>query len=63
MRATHELSHILSYYENAEVGCLRYGLGEKITLRPIRKPVKEHGVLPRLAMQPHDFYLAQTVNQ
>lgn len=35
----------LKSYEKAEVGCLRYGLGEKITPRPVRKPVKEHGVL------------------
>lgn len=37
--------------------------GGKITLRPIRKPVKEHGILTGLAMQSHDFFLAQTVNQ
>lgn len=35
----------LNSYEKAEVGCLRYGLGGKITPRPVRKPVKEHGVL------------------
>ena len=53
----------LGSYGNSEVGYLRYGLGEKITLRPITKPVKEHGVLPGLATRSHDFYLAQTINQ
>lgn len=37
--------------------------GRKITLRPIRKSVKEHGILLPLAMKSHDFYLAQSVNQ
>lgn len=61
--AAHEISCIVSSYENAEVDCLRHGLEGKITLRPIRKPVKEHGILTGLAMQSHDFFLAQTVNQ
>ena len=63
MCTTYEVSCVPGLLGNAEVGCLRYGLGEKITLRPIMKPVKEHGVLPGLARQSHDFYLVQTINQ